>query len=158
MGGAAVELRYGEPPRRRVVSQCMDAARDFDFWVGTWDCSWDGGSGRNVVDWVCEGRVLRERFDASAHGLVGTSISVYDAAAGRWVQTWMDSEGSWFHLTGVMSGGMLDLLTTELDADGYRKRMRFSDIGAARFLWTWSRSRGEDDWEPLWAIEYLRSS
>jgi hypothetical protein len=136
----------------------MDAARDFDFWVGTWDCSWDGGSGRNVVDWVCEGRVLRERFDASAHGLVGTSISVYDAAAGRWVQTWMDSEGSWFHLTGVMSGGMLDLLTTELDADGCRKRMRFSDIGAERFLWTWSRSRREDDWEPLWAIEYLRSS
>jgi hypothetical protein len=158
MGGAVAQLRYGEHPRRGVVSHCMDAARDFGFWVGTWDCTWDGGSGRNVVDWVCEGRVLQERFDASAHGLVGTSISLYDAAAGRWVQTWMDSEGSWFHLMGAMSGGVMDLLTTELDADGYRKRMRFSEIGAERFLWTWARSRGEDDWEPLWAIRYRRAA
>ena len=136
----------------------MDAARDFDFWVGTWDCSWSGGNGRNVVDWVCEGRVLRERFDASAHGLVGTSISVYDSEAGRWVQTWMDSDGSWFHLTGAMAGGAMDLITTAPDRDGHRKRMRFSDIGEERFRWTWARARGEDDWEPLWAIEYRRAN
>jgi len=134
----------------------MGADRDFDFWAGTWECSWDGGTGRNVVDWVCEGRVLRERFDASEHGLVGTSISVYDQRTGRWVQTWMDSDGSWFHLTGAMRDGAMELLTTLDDADGYTKRMRFSDIEPASFRWTWSRSCGGDEWEPLWEIDYRR--
>jgi hypothetical protein len=136
----------------------MDGARDFDFWLGTWECAWDGGSGRNVVDWVCQGRVLRERFDAAEHGLVGTSISVYDAAASCWVQTWMDSDGGWFHLIGARSGRAIDLLTTTLDGDGYRKRMRFSDIDEAGFRWTWARSRSGGQWEPLWAIDYRRAS
>ena len=104
----------------------MDGSRDFDFWVGTWDCSWEGGAARNVVDWACDGRVLRERFDGAAHGLVGTSISVYDRSAHLWVQTWMDSDGSWFHLTGGMRDGALELLTTTCDGEGYRKRMRFA--------------------------------
>jgi hypothetical protein len=134
----------------------MDAVRGFDFWLGTWDCSWDGGQGRNVVDRVCDGRVVRERFDAAAHGLVGTSISVYDAAAAHWVQTWMDSDGSWFHLTGGMREGAMELLTTSLDAGGYRKRMRFADITPASFRWTWARSRNVD-WEDLWEIAYLRT-
>jgi hypothetical protein len=42
----------------------MDGSRDFDFWIGAWRCSWQGGDGRNVVEWVCGGRVLRESFDA----------------------------------------------------------------------------------------------
>jgi hypothetical protein len=134
----------------------MDAERGFDFWLGTWDCSWDGGHGRNVVDRICDGRVVRERFDAAAHGLVGTSISVYDAAAAHWVQTWMDSDGSWFHLTGGTRERAMELLTTSPDGDGYRKRMRFADITPASFRWTWARSRG-GDWEDLWEIDYLRS-
>lgn len=136
----------------------MDAERAFDFWVGVWDCSWDGGGARNVVDWVCEGRVLRERFDAAAHGLVGTSISVYDAAAGRWVQTWMDSDGSWFHLTGGSVDGGMELLTTAPEAEGYVKRMRFSDISAGSFRWTWARSQDCGKWLPLWEISYRRAA
>jgi hypothetical protein len=135
----------------------MDGSRDFDFWAGTWECTWDGGEGRNSVEWICSGRVLRESFDAEAHGLVGTSISVYDAAAGQWIQTWMDSDGSCFHLTGRMQDGAMVLLTTTLDAEGYRKRMRFSNIEIDRFDWDWSRSAGEDSWEPLWAIAYRRT-
>jgi hypothetical protein len=135
----------------------MDGSRDFDFWIGTWDCSWDGGAARNVVDRVCGGRVVRERFDGSAHDLVGTSISVYDDVARSWVQTWMDSDGSWFHLTGAMTNGAMELLTTTLDAEGYRKRMRFADIERDAFRWTWARSRDEAEWEQLWAIDYRRA-
>src|SRR5436190_22003413 len=134
----------------------MDGSRDFDFWVGTWDCSWEGGAARNVVDWACDGRVLRERFDGAAHGLVGTSISVYDRSAHLWVQTWMDSDGSWFHLTGGMRDGALELLTTTCDGEGYRKRMRFADIEPESFAWSWARSRDGGEWEQLWAIAYRR--
>jgi hypothetical protein len=134
----------------------MDGSRDFDFWIGTWDCTWEGGEGRNVVDWACGGRVVREAFDAEPHGLVGTSLSVYDAVAERWVQTWMDSTGSWVHLTGARDDEGMELRTTTLDADGYRKRMRFTRIHAKGFEWDWSRSQDGDSWEPLWAISYRR--
>ena len=87
--------------------------------------------------------------------LIGTSISVYDAAAARWVQTWMDSQGSWFHLTGGMRDGAMELFTTEPDADGCRKRMRFAAIAAGGFEWTWSRSAA-DGWDELWRIDYTR--
>jgi hypothetical protein len=146
----------GEPrgAGRRPIG--VDGSRDLDFWIGSWECSWEGGLAANTVDWVCRGRVLRERFDGSAHGLVGTSISVYDSRAGTWVQTWMDSDGSWFHLTGGLTDGAIELLTTTPDADGYRKQMRFADIEPDAFRWTWSRSRDGAGWEQLWAIDYRR--
>ena len=100
--------------------------------------------------------MLREAFDAERHGLVGTSLSVYDTAAGCWVQTWMDSGGGWFHLTGARDEGGMELRTTAADEDGYRKRMRFSGIRDDRFDWDWARSKGGNPWEPLWAIAYRR--
>jgi hypothetical protein len=135
-----------------------DQRRRFDFWVGSWDCAWDGGGGRNMVEWICLGRVLRESFDAGSDGLVGTSISLYDEAAGTWVQTWMDSQGSWFHLTGGWVGEAIELFTTTPDGDGHWKRMRFAGIAADGFDWTWARSRDRDAWEPLWAIRYTRAA
>jgi hypothetical protein len=55
-----------------------------------------------------------------------------------------------------MREGAMELLTTSLDAGGYRKRMRFADITPASFRWTWARSRNVD-WEDLWEIAYLRT-
>jgi hypothetical protein len=134
-----------------------DPQRQFDFWLGEWSCAWDGGEGRNLVEAVCGGRVLRESFDGRpAIDLVGTSISVYDETAERWVQTWMDSQGSWFHLTGVFHDGAMELLTTQPDARGEIKRMRFEDISERAFTWTWASSAG-GEWTELWRIEYSRA-
>jgi hypothetical protein len=41
-----------------------DPRRQFDFWLGRWQARWEGGAGTNVVEAVCEGRVIRESFDA----------------------------------------------------------------------------------------------
>jgi threonine 3-dehydrogenase len=110
-----------------------DPRRQFDFWLGSWRCAWHGGEGTNLVEAVCGGRVLRESFDGRpAIDLVGTSISAYDESARRWVQTWMDSQGSWFHLTGTFRDDAMELVTTEPDARGDTKRMRFEDIPSAR--------------------------
>jgi len=130
--------------------------RDFDFWVGRWRCTWEGGAGTNVVEIVCDGAVVRESFASDDGSLVGTSISVYDEAAKRWVQTWMDSRRSWFHLTGRFDHGSMDLLTTTGDANGGRYRMRFAGISEDGFDWTWSRSSPDGEWEPRWAITYRR--
>jgi len=134
----------------------IDGPRDFDFWIGTWHCSWEGGEGRNVVEWVCGGRVVRESFDAERHGLAGTSLSVYDAAARCWAQTWMDSTGTWFHLTGARNGEGMQLRTTTLDADGYRKRMRFTRVHDEGFEWDRSRSKPGRPREPISAVSYRR--
>ena len=140
-------------PARASKLTMDDPLRQFDFWLGEWRCSWDGGAGRNLVEAVCGGRVLRESFDGRPDlDLVGTSISTYDERAGRWVQTWMDSQGSWFHLTGVFSDGAMELVTT---AAAETKRMRFQDIGEHGFTWTWASAAGSG-WTELWRIEYRR--
>ena len=132
-----------------------DPRRQLDFWLGCWRCDWEGGTGRNTVEAVCDGRVIRESFQAD--GLIGTSISVYDETAGSWVQTWMDSQGGWFHLTGAMRDGAFELETTTPDAEGRRKRMRFAAITHGSFEWTWARSVAGGGWEQLWRIAYSRT-
>jgi hypothetical protein len=133
-----------------------DPRRQFDFWLGEWSCSWAGGVGRNLVESICGGRVLRESFDGRPDiDLIGTSISVYDDQAERWLQTWMDNQGSWFHLAGAFGDGAMELLTARPDARGETKRMRFQDIGERGFTWSWSSSGG-GDWTELWRIEYRR--
>ena len=56
-----------------------------------------------------------------------------------------------------MRDGAMELFTTEPDADGRRKRMRFAAIAADRFEWTWSRSAA-DGWDELWRIDYTRAT
>jgi hypothetical protein len=51
----------------------------------------------------------------------------------------------------------MELRTTTLDADGYRKRMRFTRIHDEGFEWDWSRSKAGTPWEPIWAISYRRA-
>jgi hypothetical protein len=135
-----------------------DPLRQFDFWLGEWRCSWQGGDGQNRVDAICDGRVIRESFDGRPGvDLAGTSISLYDAQAGRWVQTWMDSQGSWFHLQGEFRDGAMELFTVAADARGETKRMRFCDIADDGFTWSWASSADGESWRELWRIAYRRT-
>jgi hypothetical protein len=132
-----------------------DPHRQLDFWIGRWECSWEGGAGTNEVTSICDGAVVQERFQTG--GLAGVSISVYDESAGCWVQTWMDSQGSWFHLNGSFADGAMSLYTTAPDEQGYRKRMRFDEITPDGFRWAWARSRDMAAWDVLWTIAYRRA-
>jgi hypothetical protein len=140
--------------RRRRPITIDDPRRQLDFWLGDWDCAWEGGHGRNRVVAECDGRVIREAFDGSADGLIGASISLYDERAGCWRQSWGDSLGGWFDLRGGARDGGFEL-HTEADAEGSVKRMRFDQIEPDSFRWTWSRS-ADGGWEPLWTIRYTR--
>ena len=72
-------------PRATVTVVMDDPRRQFDFWLGEWRCTWEGGAGANTIALICEGAVVHESFRSEDAELVGTSISVYDAAAGAWV-------------------------------------------------------------------------
>src|SRR5215212_1955962 len=67
--------------------------RQFDFWIGEWDVTWDGGGGTNSIRAILDGHVIEERFHSSDLPLQGMSLSVYSPQLGQWEQTWVDSQG-----------------------------------------------------------------
>ena len=136
------------------------AAQDLDFWLGTWDCTWDGGSGRNTVTRELGGHVVVERFQAFGEDAFdGLSVSVPDPVTGGWRQTWVDSTGSyWVLVGGLRSDGTFVLGTPDrVDEDRLLKRMIFSEIGPDGFRWQWESSPDRRRWTLKWEITYRRS-
>lgn len=121
-----------------------------DFWLGEWDCTWEGGRGTNTVTAELDGAVVLERFESVQ--LRGMSVSVYDADADLWRQTWVDSQRGYLELAGGFADGAMEL---QHERDGMRHRMRFTDIERDRFAWHWERLEGAE-WVPKWQIEYTR--
>ena len=120
---------------------------DFDFWVGTWDCTWDGGQATNTITSECGGVVIVERFESDE--LQGRSVSVRSAEDGLWRQAWVDSNGTYLDFVGgPVDGGM--------DLRGGNRRMYWTDVGPDRLTWLWERQEG-DGWTTLWRIEYARA-
>jgi hypothetical protein len=125
----------------------------FDFWLGEWDCTWEGGRGTNTVTAELDGAVILERFDGRpGTQLRGMSVSVYDADADLWRQTWVDSERGYIDLAGRFAEGAMEL---HHERDGVRHRMRFTDIEPDAFTWHWERLQ-DDAWSPAWRIDYTR--
>lgn len=133
-------------------------ADDLDFWLGEWNCTWEGGSGRNTITREFGGAVVVERFEAlEPEPWSGMSLSVFDPSTASWRQTWVDSNGSYWHFVGTLVGGDLAFATPDpVDADVTFKRMVFSGVTPDRFDWRWERSTGGELWEPSWAIAYRR--
>ena len=141
----------------------LDAARQFDFWLGDWDCTWyeDGLEyvGTNSVYADLGGAVLVENFDGRPSlDFQGLSFSVYDRAAACWRQTWVDSEGSYLDFAGSFENGVMELRRSgEVDGAPALFRMRWENIEADAFDWSWQRSvDGGETWVSLWEIEYRR--
>ena len=137
----------------------LDAARQFDFWLGEWDCTWhkDGLEhvGTNSVYADLGGMVVVENFDGRPSlDFQGLSYSVYDRTAQRWKQTWVDSEGTYLDFVGGFEAGAMEL---RRDVDGAVFRMRWENIEPNGFDWCYARSSdGGETWEPLWEIGYTR--
>jgi hypothetical protein len=138
----------------------VSSETDFDFWIGSWDCAWEGGSGRNTISREFGGHVLVERFEAHPpETLLGSSFTVFSPALARWQQTWVDNQGSYWHFLGGPQGDEVILATVEHeDGRDIGKRMVFGNVAAEGFDWRWERS--EDDgvtWTEVWAIRYTRA-
>lgn len=142
----------------------------FDFWLGTWELSWpaeqmggrpgERGSGTNRVERVLGGCVIEENFSVSDGSFRGHSVSVYDAGAGVWRQTWVDSSAGYIALTGRFENDRMILSTEPVKRDDQVvvSRMVFRDIEPGSLSWDWQGSRdGGESWTDLWNIEYLRS-
>ena len=140
---------------------CSDPeARQFDFWIGEWDCTWEGGRATNRIEAIMGGCVILERFDGRPGlELDGMSVSVWNPVLRRWQQTWVDSWGSYFALTGEFRDGRMGLSCADTREAGTMLRMLFENITADGLDWSWSRSGDAGaTWEPLWELRYSRRS
>jgi hypothetical protein len=135
-------------------------ARQFDFWLGEWDCTWDDdGRGTNSVQAILDGHVVLEQFTGQ-HGATirGMSVSTYMPELGRWQQTWVDNYGNYLPFSGRWRDDHMELITEDILAGRVRlRRMRWYNIGPDELDWSWEQSLdGGVSWEPLWQIHYRR--
>jgi hypothetical protein len=95
------------PPRPCTQPEC----RQFDFWIGDWDVSGPNGqaAGKNSIRRVLGGCALHESWTSANGAFSGHSYNTYDAARGRWHQTWVDNSGTVLQLDGGFVGGKMVL-------------------------------------------------
>jgi hypothetical protein len=135
---------------------------DFDFWLGSWTATWGdaGDEGSNTVRRMLNDFVIEERFDGRPGAdFRGMSVSAYDTHRKLWLQTWVDDAGNYFALEGRRQGSEMVLLCDRHngpDRDALF-RMRFYDIEADSFNWSWERSDDSGESFTLkWHIAYRR--
>jgi hypothetical protein len=135
-------------------------ARQFDFWIGEWDAAWGNNErGTNVVRAVLDDAVILENFDGRpGMELLGMSVSVYNAALGKWQQTWVDNQGGYLDFVGEFADNRMVLQRSATrQGQTFLQRMIWYNIEHEQFDWNWERS--DDDgrtWQVLWQIHYTR--
>jgi hypothetical protein len=156
--GCAVPLSAQEGAQRGCSAP---QHRQFDFWVGEWDVVNAAGqpAGRNRITSELGGCVLREQW-AGAGGSHGSSFNIYDAAADRWHQTWVDDNGLLLLLDGVVQADGSMVMEGERPARGggtARHRITWTPRNAAtvRQLWEVSSDDGST-WSVVFDGTYHR--
>lgn len=132
----------------------------FDFWIGVWDCEFEGGHAVNTITREFEGHVLTERFAMDTPQTYnGMSVSVFHPQLHVWHQTWVDQGGAYWHFAGQLVDGNPSFATpAPVDEPSLFKRMLFSDITADSLQWRWESSPDQQTWTENWAISYTRRS
>ena len=131
--------------------------RQFDFWLGDWDTYELPDTTRVVarlqVTSMLDGCAIRETY-RQADGLLGESYSLWDAARGKWHQSWVTNRGGLLLLDGTFADGRMVLTADERRPDG--------SPGLIRGTW-WRQGRdvrqkaersadGGKTWTPAWDI------
>ncbi len=136
-----------------------EQARQFDFWLGNWDASWEGGSGSNSVSKILGSCVVYEQFEANDEKpLIGKSVSVYDPRANVWRQTWVDNSGGYLDFEGGWQSDRM-VLSRSFERNGktIMQRMVWYNIKQDAFDWNWEKSEdGGESWTVNWQIHYTR--
>ena len=142
--------------------------KQLEFWLGDWNLTWPGqnggeaGHGTNSIKRVLDGCVVQENLSGEkSMPLRGTSVSLFDARAGKWKQTWVDNEGSYLDFTGEFKDGQMVLSREFMKPDGSKvqQRMVFKNIIPGEFDWIWERSLdGGKTWQVMWPIHYKRKA
>ena len=134
--------------------------RQFDFWVGEWDVRNPQGqqAGTNSVQLILGDCVIFENW-TSARGGHGKSFNVYNAAKGKWQQTWVDNSGGVLELTGEYRDGAMRFAGESVGRDGAKtlERLTFTRLGDDRIRQFWEQSAdGGKTWTVAFDGTYVR--
>jgi hypothetical protein len=131
---------------------------EFDFWLGEWGVTWEGGAGTNSIRSTLGGHVVEEQFRGANPPLQGMSVSVYNPQLGKWQQTWVDDQGSYLALAGGFKEDKMVLAMERMQNNRLvSMRMVFYNITANQLDWNWERSEdGGQTWQLMWHIQYTR--
>lgn len=140
---------------------CREARhRQLDFWVGDWDVFLPDGklAGRNTITREFDDCVVQEHW-TGAKGMTGSSFNLYDAATGRWHQTWVDSGGTFLQLSGALEGNVMALDGVVPGPAGtvVQHALRLEPLGDGRVRQLWRTSTdGGKTWAVVFDGTYVR--
>lgn len=96
----------------RNARPCLYAPeyRQLDFWIGEWDVTLRGSPpatppSSSSIQSILDGCVILESWQSN--GYAGRSFNQYDAAARKWRQFWVDSQGGYLTFEGEAREGNL---------------------------------------------------
>lgn len=146
----------------------LEPEQYFDFWLGTWNLTWqdaDGteAHGTNHIERVLDGKVIKENFEALSgayEGFLGKSYSVYNPRTGEWRQTWVDNNSGYLDFVGEFDGDKRIFIREGMSPQGKEimQRMVFYDITENSLTWDWQISEdGGETWQLRWRIFYERA-
>lgn len=163
--GVSIEAtgQPGKPGTDSAEVNHPDEAHQFDFWLGEWDLTWEGGRGSNTITRILDGQVIQEQFTAFPTSsddkpFAGLSLSVFDPELSKWRQTWVDSSGNYMEFVGYFDNGKMTLsMERLLNGQPATYRMSFYNLAERSLDWDWERSvDGGQTWHLLWRIHYRR--
>lgn len=134
-------------------------AKEFDFWVGEWQATWEGSGGSNTITKILNGCVIHEEFKADGPAaLIGISNSVYVSQTNQWKQTWVDNQGGYLDFIGNWDQDKMILSRTiKRDSLNIIQRMVWFNISENAFDWNWESSNDNGaSWKINWKIQYKR--
>jgi ketosteroid isomerase-like protein len=166
LGGALNIFAQSQPPTSQSnapppVKPCRSKPeyRQFDFWIGEWDVEAGGKpAGTNSVRLILGDCVIFENWKG-AGGMTGKSFNIYNAAIGKWQQTWVDSSGNSLEFYGEFKDGAMRLVGEKPGPNGARiiNKLTFFPLGGGRVrqLWESSQDQGRT-WSAVFDGLYIR--
>lgn len=108
-----------------------EQARQFDFWIGEWDVKSATGqqAGKSSIQLMLGECVIYENWtSAPPQNYSGKSFNLYNAATGKWMQTWVDDKGAVIEfINGEYKDNKL-VFVTNPDPQNQITRLTFSNL------------------------------
>ena len=151
----------GKPNDASQTSPCVASPqhRQFDFWVGEWDViNKDTKIATSSIQRIVSDCIIFENY-SQLDGYTGKSFNFFDAALGKWRQTWVDRMGSVSEFTGEFKDNAMRFEGETHRRDGVKvlRRMTLFNLGPERVRQYSERSLdGGKTWSVAYDFTYLR--
>ncbi len=127
-------------------------SREFDFWIGEWDVSAKGQKmATSSIQLILGSCVIFENYTNGAY--TGKSFNYFDAATGKWHQTWVDAVGGSIEFSGEFKDGAMRFEGESHQINGTKslQRMTFTPLEKDKV-----RQLGETstDGGKTWSVSY----